>query len=431
MSLELKVQSAQLRGVPHLMDIGIAGGRIVQLERSITEPADRTIDAGGQLVTPPFADPHCHIDKSYFGELTGRYDYQKHPEVPDESLLAKFRGQARSGMGDMEFVHPNVIPLWESWLFKERYTVDAVAERMLRVLRTAAGNGVLAMRMFCDVDTHAGLKTVEAGLRVREQLRGSMALQVVAFPQEGIWTDPGTDVLMERAVELGADVVGGIPFVEWTEADMQRHVSFCFDLAQRFRRDLHFLCDDTSDPSARTLEMVAVTKLRTGFSGAVASSHNGALSQYPEEHRVRVIGLLRQAGVAIVANAHVNLLGTYTAVPELLQAGILVAAGQDDIDNFYYPLGQPDPLEVAFCVVHAARLAYPEGMEQAFDMVSTNAGKVMGLPKLEVAVGAEANLVVHDARHVRDAIRYRYPRPYVISRGRVVAESRLIRQLEL
>jgi cytosine deaminase len=163
----------------------------------------------------------------------------------------------------------------------------------------------------------------------------------------------------------------------------------------------------------------------------VASSHNGALAQYPEEHRVRVIGLLHQAGVAIVANAHVNLLGSYTAVPELLRAGVLVAAGQDDIDNFYYPFGQPDPLEVAFCVVHAARLAYPEGMEQAFDMVTTNAGVVMGLPPLEVAVGAEANLVVHDARHVRDAIRYRYPRPYVISRGRVIAESNLVRRLEL
>jgi cytosine deaminase len=431
MSLELKVRSAQLRGVPHLLDIGISGGRIVQVAESIRESADQTIDAAGRLVTPSFADPHCHIDKSFFGELSGRYDYQQHAMIPEESDLEKYRGQARSGMGDMEFVHPNVIPLWESWLYKERYTVDAVAERMLRALRTAASNGVLAMRMFCDVDTHAGLKTVEAGLRVREQLRAVMALQVVAFPQEGIWTDPGTDALMEQAMELGADVVGGIPFVEWTEADMQRHVSFCFALAAKFHRDIHFLCDDTSDPSARTLEMVAVTKLRTEFGGAVASSHNGALAQYPEEHRVRVIGLLRQAGVAIVANAHVNLLGSYTAVPELLRAGVLVAAGQDDIDNFYYPLGQPDPLEVAFCVVHAARLAYPEGMEQAFDMVSANAGVVMGLPPLEVAVGADANLVVHDARHVRDAIRYRYPRPYVISRGRVIAESNVVRRLEL
>jgi cytosine deaminase len=177
--------------------------------------------------------------------------------------------------------------------------------------------------------------------------------------------------------------------------------------------------------------MVAVTKVRSQFGGEVTSSHNGALARYPEEHRVRVIGLLRQAGVRIVANAHVNLLGTYTAVPELLQAGILVAAGQDDIDNFYYPLGQPDPLEVAFCIVHAARLAYPEGLEQAFDMVSRNAATVMGLPSWEVAVGAEANLVVHDARHVRDAIRYRLPRPYVIARGRVISESSVVRKLEL
>ena len=427
MPLDIKLREAQLRRAPKLVDIGIADGRIVAVADRLDDPAERTIEVAGRLVTPGFADPHCHIDKSFFGELTGRYDYLRTPQRPDDATLAKYRGQPRSGMGDMEEVHANVVPLFESWVFKEGYTVDAVAERMLRALRTAAANGVLAMRMFCDVDSHAGLTPVSAGLRVREQLRGVMSLQVVAFPQEGIFTDPGTEALLEEAMVLGADVVGGLPFVEWTADDMQRHVLHCFDLAARFKRDLHFLCDDTSDPSARTLEMVAVAKLRSGFKGSVASSHNGALSTYPEEHRVRVISLLRQAGVRMVANAHVNLLGTYTAVPELLQAGVLVAAGQDDIDNFYYPLGQPDPLEVAFCVVHAARLAHEEGMEQVFDMVTRNACTVMGLPDPTLTVGSEANLVVHEARHVRDAIRYRYPRPYVISRGRVIAEAHVER----
>lgn len=429
---DLIVRQAQLRRRRELVDIVVEGGVIAAISPRSKDSAEVEVSADGRLVTEALADPHCHIDKSLFGEVTHRYDYQEDTQVTDPSeLKRRFGGHPRSGMGDMEFMHTNVVPLFETWAFKERYTVEDVRARILAVLRQGIGNGLLAMRMFCDVDTHAGLKGIEAAVQLRQELAGVMDLKVVAFPQEGIYTDPGTEQLMEEAMAIGTDVVGGIPSIEWDDRHIERHIDFCFDLAARHQADLHFLCDDSQDPYARALELVAAKKLESGFAGRVASSHNGALSYYPQDHATRVINLLAQAKVDICANAHVNLLGAYTRVPELLAAGITVAAGQDDVDNFYYPFGQPDPLEIAWVVAHAAHLAHPDGVEVAFDMVSQNAKRVMGLDHGGIRVGAQADLIVHEAANVRDALRFRRPRPYVISHGRVVAEARVDRRLNV
>lgn len=429
---DLIVRQAQLRHRRELVDIVVGAGVIEAISPRSKVSAKVEVSADGRLVTEGLADPHCHIDKSLFGEVTHRYDYGQDTVVTDPSeLKRRFGGHPRSGMGDMELMHSNVVPLFETWAFKERYTVDSVQSRMLKVLHQGIGNGLLAMRMFCDVDTHAGLKGIEAAVAVRQELAGVMELKVVAFPQEGIYTDPGTEQLMNEAMAAGADVVGGIPSIEWDDRHIQRHIDFCFDLATKHKTDLHFLCDDSRDPYARALELVAAKKLESGFEGRVASSHNGALSSYPEDHATRVINLLAQAKVDICANAHVNLLGAYTRVPQLLAAGITVAAGQDDVDNFYYPFGQPDPLEIAWVVAHVAHLAHPDGVEVAFDMVSQNAKRVMGLDHGGIRVGAPANFVVHEAANVRDALRYRRPRPYVISRGQIVAETRVDRQLNV
>ena len=431
MGFDLVVRNAQLRRRDTLVDIGVADGRVAAIAPHLEGGGREEIDGAGRLVTRAFADPHCHIDKSFFGELTHRYDYRHAPDRASAESLEAMRGYPRSGMGDFESVYANVIPLAETWAFKRAYSVDAVQERIARALRSGVSNGLLAMRMFCDVDSHAELKTVQAAVRVRDELQDVMKLQVVAFPQEGVFTDPAAPELMREAMRVGADVVGGIPFIEWDEGAMGRHIDFCFDLATEYGKDLHFLCDDTRDPFARTLEAVAVKKLQSGFRGRVASSHNGALSHYPDAHAVKVINLIRQAGVDICANAHVNLLGAYTRVSELLRAGVTVAAGQDDIDNFYYPFGQPDPLEIAFIVVHAAQLAHPQGMETAFDMVSGNAAKVMGLDPRDVSEDAAADLIIFDASHVRDVLRYRAPRSYVIAGGRVVAQARVEREIHL
>lgn len=428
MSLDLLIRHAQLRQRDGLVDIGIRNGVIEAVEANLKDRATREIDADGRLVTEPFVDCHFHIDKSFYGESVGRYRYPLESlERPGEG----FEDVPRSGMLDYEASHDNVVPVEATWAFKRGYTVEDVASRIGRALDLALLHGTLAVRMFVDVDSIAGLTALKGAIRARERYGGVMTLQVCAFPQEGLLTNPDSFDLMEEAMNEGADVVGGIPWIEWDEPSARKHIDFCFELAERHHRDVHVLCDDTSDPSSRTLEMVAAKVLDSKFDGRVASSHNGALSVYPQAHAVRVINLVKQARISMVANAHVNALGTYTRVPELLRAGVNVSSGQDDLDNFYYPLGRADLLDSMNFTVHMAQLATPAGFETAFDIVTRNGARTLGLDDYGLAVGKPANLLVFEGHDMHEVLQMQSDRNYVIAKGEVVAMTNRTRELLL
>ena len=426
---DLIVRNAQLRQRAGLVDIGVADGVITAIEPRITGAGRREIDAAGRLVTEPLVDCHFHIDKSFFGEVTGRYDYPL--KEREAKAAASFEGEPRSGMLDYEMSHENVVPIEETWAFKRTYTVDDVAQRIGRALDLAISYGTLAMRMFVDVDSFAGLTALEGAVKARERYGATMDLQICAFPQEGLSTNEESFELMERALVSGADVVGGLPWVEWTDAAASAHIDFCFELAKRFDKDVHFLCDDAPDPMSRTLEMVAAKTIATGFNGRVSSSHNGALRHYPDAHAVRVINMLKQAGVNMVANANVNSLGTYTRVPELLAAGVNVSFGQDDLDNFYYPLGRADMLDVMNFTVHMAHLATPRGFETAFDIGTFNGARTLRLGRYGIAVGNPANMLVFAGHNAHQVLQMQSDRNYVISKGQVVCETNRTSALQL
>jgi cytosine deaminase len=426
----LVIRDAQLRGVPVTTDVAIADGRIVEIGTGVACRAAPVIEADGRLLVPAFNDPHCHAAKSFYGEWARLYSYTEPALDPLDGMDGGFGGAAPSAMADYDR-QPNVAPIRHQWAFKRRASVDDVFERVCRVLDLALSNGVLAMRLFCDVDSHVRLKEVEASLMARERYGDVMRLQVCAFPQEGIAADPESVGLMVRAMESGADVVGGIPWTEWTDELAREHADFCFELAERFDAPLHFLCDDTRDPTSRTLEYVAARTIRSGMQGRVCSSHNGALRYYDPHHARRVMALVRNAGIAICSNSHVNFNGAFTLAHEFVDLGVTVAVGQDDVDNFYYPFGRCDPLEWAWSMAHAGRFCYREGIEQVFDMITSNSARAIGLDDYGIEVGKLANLVLLDARHPREAIQYRSDRLHVISRGRPVASTRTNRRLLL
>lgn len=418
---DLVIRRAQLRNRDGLVDIAIDGGRFTRIAEGIEGTGREEIDAAGRLATEPFVDTHFHIDKSFYGEAMGRYRY---PLRELATPGVDFTDEPRSGMIEYEQFHDNVIPIEATWAFKRAYTIEDVAERVGRALKLAVRHGTLAMRMFVDVDSHAGLTALRGVLRAKERFADVMDLQVCAFPQEGLATNPRTHDLLGEAIREGADVVGGLPWVEWDDAAAQAHIDFCFDLALKHDLDLHFLCDDTDNPNARTLEKVAVKALRTGYLGRVSSGHNGALRHYPDIHAAKVIQLVRQAGMNITANAHVNSLGTYTLVPELLRAGVNVCVGQDDLDNFYYPLGRADLLEAVHYTVHLARLATPRGFEVAFDIATHNGAKALRLRDYRIAEGNPANLQLFAAANVHQVLQMNAERNLVVSRGQVVVETR-------
>lgn len=420
MAYDLVIRSAQLRGSPTLTDIGIAGDRIATIAPGLDAAGARVIEAEGRLVVPGFIDSHIHIGKSFYGRETGRWDYAA-TEWEPEGLGERYRRRSKSAMADYEMRAENVVPILKTWAWKEDYTVEDVARRIGDVLTLALGNGVTATRMFIDVDSFAGLVELEGAFEAKRRFGSLMRIQVCAFPQEGIAADPATGALMRQAMEMGVDVVGGLPWVEWTEDLAKEHIDYVFGLAREFDKPLHFLCDDAQNPMARTLELVAAKTLQTGWYGRVASSHNGALSSYPDAHAYKVMNLIRGAEMSISCNSHVNLLGALTRVHELVDLGVNVSIGQDDVDNFYYPFGRCDPLEWAWSMVHAGSFAYPRGIEQVFDMLTVNGARTLGLEDYGLAEGARADLVVLDARHPHDAIQFQVDRRHVISGGRRVA----------
>lgn len=422
MTLDLVVRDARLRGARDLTDIGIEQGRIVAVSPNLALEAAEEIDAGGRLVVSGFVDTHFHIGESFYGRDTHRYDYLE-PEWDPAGLDDHYRDQPRSFLAYETENQSNVVPVEKKWAWKERRSVDDVADRISEVLSLELMNGVTACRMFIDIDTFAGLTELRGAVEAKRRFEPVMRLQICAFPEEGIFTNPGTQQLMEEAMALGADVVGGQPWLEWSDEACRRHVDLCFELARRHDADLHFLCDDVKSPMARTLEYVADRTIEFGLQGRVSSSHNGALSTYPDAHAAKVMRLIKSADISIVCNSHVFPMGGLPRIGEIVDLGINVAMGEDDLDNFYNPFGRGDPLQWAWSIAHLGGFAHPRGIEQVMDMITSNGARALRLSDYGLSVGDRADLVVLDCEHSQDAIRLDANRAVVIANGQCVARA--------
>ncbi len=414
--MDLVVRGARLRGVDGTRDVGILDGSIRSVEVRIQESGTEEIDAEGRLLTPGFVNIHCHLDKC----LTGAW--------------ARVWGGSSSGS-------PEAIPAATG--VKEKFTEEDITERASRALSSAVLSGTTAVRAFADVDSVGGTLAVRGLLKVKEKFRGALDVQVVAFPQEGILRDEGTRELMEKSLELGADVVGGIPWYERDADDRRKHTDIVFELAKTYGRDIHALIDDNSDPASRNFEYLLSKTIREGFKGRISASHcRGALDSPDEGYAGRMVAMAREAGATVVENSHVSLFmygrkdrhpvrRGVTRVNEFLKGGVNVAIGQDDIDDPYYPFGRGDMVELAFVMCHAAHLGSPAELELAFDMITYNGAKGMRLDRYGVRPGDNADLVLLDAHDVHETLRLQPDCLAVMKRGRLVAESRSSRELRL
>jgi cytosine/creatinine deaminase len=406
--LDILVKNVALPGTEYLSDVGIAGGRFVSIDR---RPASRvsviTLDAEGRMAVPGFVEPHIHLDKALISERA---------PVNVSGTLSEA----------IEIL----------WGIKRNYTVEEIAERASRVIMRAIENGVSRLRTHVDVDPIGGTRPAEALIRSRERFRDLIDIQIVAFPQEGIVKSPGTEALMREVMKQGVDVVGGMPFNEASPQDSRRHIEIVFDIARQFDADIDMHVDETDDPMARTLEVLAELTIANGWQGRVTAGHTCALAGYPRNYADHVIGRLREANVHMIANPATNLmlqgrLDDYpkrrgvTQVKELLAAGVNVACGQDCVHDTFYPFGQNDPLEIAFLLCHASQMSQPAEILAAMDMVTGNGAKALRVPDFRVAVGSVADLVVLDACDAREALATRTPRRWVIRKGRLIAEGKV------
>ncbi len=403
--MQLIVKNAKLRDREALADIAVDGGRIIEISDHISAQADKTIDAGGALVTPSFVDPHIHLDKVNIFDVVRK----------------NVSGTLKEAI---EII----------WDKKRVYTTEDIVERSEDVLLKALKNGTLAMRSHVDVDTIGGLKPLEGVKALREKYKHVMDLQLVAFPQEGIVKDPGCEKLMWEAMRQGADVVGGMPANENCPDDSREHVRICFDIAEKFDADIDMHVDETDDPFFRTLEMVADEALKRGWIGRVTAGHTCALAAYDDHYAKYVIDKCVKAQIRFITNPVTNLLlqgrldkqpirRGITRVKELMEAGLLVSFGQDCVKDTFYPYGSADMLQVANVTAHAAQMSLPPEIEAVYDMITTTAAEIIKLEDYGLAVGKKANLVVVNAKDARDAIRLTPERLYVIREGKVVAKT--------
>jgi cytosine deaminase len=397
---DILLRKARLRGAPEqAVDVGIKDGRIAAIGESLPGEARAVIDAAGGLVTESFVNPHLHLCKVWTLPLL------------DESALASYHGD---GMG----AAMTAIEAASRVKDLPQYDVPLITANARRATAMAAVHGNLHIRALADVDRKIGLKAVQALLAVRDEFRGVVDLQVTAFAQDGILRDPGTQDLMRAAMEMGADVVGGIPWIEYTDAQAQAHVGICFDLATEFGKDVSMLLDDAGDATLRTLEMMAVEAIERGYQGRALAHHCRAMALYPVPYFHRLTGTLRRAGVSVVSDPHTGPL--HARVGDLLKDGVNVALGQDDISDAYYPFGRNNMMEVAFLASHLLWMTTRSGIDTVFDMVTVNAARAMNVANFGLHVGAEANLLVHQQPSVVETLRFHEPPRHVISHGRLL-----------
>jgi cytosine deaminase len=396
---DLVVADATLRSRAGRWRIGADDGRITAIEQS-TLSGRAEIDAAGALVTESFANGHMHLDKVYTLDRIG-----------DAALTAYTSGDMGSALHSIELASAVKADYDRSW----------IEPNARRAVLEAVRYGVRHVLAFADVDTRAQLEGVIPLLALREEFRGVVDLQVVAFPQDGLLRDPGAEHLVREAVELGADVVGGIPWIEHTDAEAREHVRRMCELAAAHGRRVAMLVDDAGDVSLRTTEMLATAMIEHGLVGRGVANHARAVGLYPRPSLERLAGLAKRAGLGFVSDPHTGPL--HLPVRELTAMGLPVALGQDDIEDAYYPFGRHNMVEVAFLAAHALEAVDTAGIDLVYDAVSTTAADVLGVTGHRLEVGGNADLVVHHHDNLREVVAHHEAPAYVVASGRLVASS--------
>jgi len=403
--IALILRQCRLLGQSSLVDLAIRDGAIHAVAPHLEELAEQELAISGRLVSPPFVESHIHLDSA----LTA--------------------GQPRWNQSGTLF---EGIDIWRDR--KQSLSLEDVKTRAIATLKLQAQQGVLYVRTHVDV-SEANLVALKALLEVREAVKDWITVQVVAFPQDGIYGNPSNEALLDEALKLGADAVGGIPHYEMTREDGVNSVHRIFELAQRYDRLIDIHCDEIDDDQSRFLEVVAACAVRTGLGDRVTASHTTAFGSYNNAYALKLMGLLKRARINFIANPLINITlqgrtDTYpkrrgvTRVKELWQQGLNVSLGNDCVQDPWYSLGTGNMLAVASMAVHVCQMTGQHEIEACYNMVTTHGARTL---KVEdhygLEVGKPANLVVLDADSPYEAIRRCATVTHVISQGKLLAQT--------
>ena len=386
-----------------LLDIGIKDGQIAAISPNLQESAGEELDLEGKLISPPFVESHIHLD----------------------SVLTA--GEPRWNQSGTLF---EGIQIWGDR--KQKISLEEVKNRALTMLKEQAAQGILFVRTHADV-SEPQLIALQGLLELRDEVKDWMTLQVVAFPQDGIYSHSQNEILLEKALDMGADAVGGIPHYELTREDGVRSVQRIFELAEKYNCLIDIHCDEIDDEQSRFLEVIIAWAIRTQIGSKVTASHTTAFGSYNNAYAFKLMGFIERAQINFIANPLINITlqgrtDTYpkrrgvTRVKELWQNGLNVSFGHDCVQDPWYSLGTGSMLDVAHMGVHVSQMTGREEVNACYEMVTRNGAKTLHLEeKYGVEVGKPASLIVLDARDYYDAICTRNKPRYIISQGKIIA----------
>ncbi|MGD6855733.1 cytosine deaminase [Bacillus infantis] len=400
------IKNAKLRGKDGLWNITVRDGKIAELSQGeVSGWHGEELDVKGSLVSAPFIEPHIHLDTT----LTAG-----EPEWNQSGTL--FEGIQR----------------WAQR--KETLTHEDVKERAKKALKWQIAQGIQHVRTHVDV-TDPTLTALKALLEVKKEMASHVDLQLVAFPQEGILSYPSGAELMEEALKMGADVVGGIPHFEFTREYGVSSMKIAFDLAEKYDRLVDIHCDEIDDEQSRFVEVVAAEAYERGFGSKVTASHTTAMGSYNDAYAYKLFRLLKMSEINFVANPLVNIhlqgrFDTYpkrrgiTRVKELLEAGMNVSFGHDDIFDPWYPLGTGNMLQVLHMGIHVSQLMGYEEIVRSFDLITDNSARTLHIEdSYGIEAGKPASFIVLDAENEYEAIRKQTVVLYSIKNGKIIAQT--------
>ncbi len=387
------------------IEVGIQDGVITAIQSGGLASGEQEIDAEGRLISPALIESHFHLENAYLWDGLINQSGTLHEAI---DLYAKV---------------------------KHNLTTEDIVKRSGRALRAAVANGTLWLRSHVDIDHIAKLSILKGVAAAREQYKDLIDIQLVAFPQLGLTRNKHAVDVMWQAMENGCDLVGGMPHGERDMDDAARHIEIAFEIAQAYNADIDMHIDETDDPYWHSLELLADKTIETGWQGRVTAGHCCAMSAWDDTLSAKIIEKVRSADIHVITNAPINLMlegrghgypkpRGIARVKELLEAGVNVSCGQDDVQNMFYAYGKMDPLEVALITAHAAHLSSPEEIQAAFDMPRYHAARLWGQKNYGLQVGVEANLVVLDAFSAVEALRRQPDRWFVIRKGKILTETR-------
>ncbi|MDI6861237.1 MAG: amidohydrolase family protein [Caldisericia bacterium] len=394
------IKNAKICNEDELKDILIIESKFKKIEHHIDFKADEIVDIDGFIVTPTFIDPHLHIDKAFtFNEV-----------IREEDTLEE----------SIKLMHG----------IKKNYTVDDVKSRALKAIKESIKYGVTKIRAHIDIDNICGLVALEGCLLAKEEVKDIVDIQIVAFPQEGIFCNKGTDELMIKAIEMGANVVGGMPAAEWIDEDSKKHVDFVFELAKKYNLDIDMHVDQTKDFFSRSLEYIAYKTIKENYEGRVTAAHCTSLAYQNDSHAKKVMELIKIADINICVNPSVLLIMGVDPEPrtrgltrarELIEKGINVAIAQDTISDGFHLFGTGDPLDYGLLFAYAAQFNSTDKISKIFDMITYNGAKIMKIENYGIKENNPADFNIIFCKKESECLRLR-PGRMVFKNGKLISK---------